>query len=207
VTRQLEYALPLYGRFGIRRERWGNWDTELCVHGIIKCGKSSYPGSKNPQEAEVGYILVTAHRDQDFAKLVDVIGRKDLAGKFAKHDERVKAQNQEPIYRAIEAWAQDKSKEDVAKILDKAGILNQPVFNAKEVAEHPHWKERGAVRWVDDPIYGDVLAQGPAYKLSDTPPRVKWTMKPVGTDNERVYARLGGKSMSEVAKLEEAEVI
>ncbi len=74
VTRQLEYALPLYGRYGIRRERWGNWDTELCAHGIVQCGKSSYPGSKNPQEAEVGYILVTAHTDEDFKKLCDVIG-------------------------------------------------------------------------------------------------------------------------------------
>jgi crotonobetainyl-CoA:carnitine CoA-transferase CaiB-like acyl-CoA transferase len=63
------------------------------------------------------------------------------------------------------------------------------------------------VQWVDDPIYGDVLAQGPAYKLSDTPPRVKWTLKPVGTDNEKVYASLAGKSVSQVAQMEEAEVI
>jgi len=207
VTRQLEYALPLFGRFGIRRERWGNWDTELCVHGIIRCGKSSYPDSKNPQETEEGYILLTAYSDPDFKKLCEVIGRADLAGQYATHDERVKAENQAPIYAAMEAWAGDKTKEDVATILDEAGIVNQPVFNAKEVAEHPHWKLRGAVHWVDDPIYGDVLAQGPAYKLSDTPPRVKWTMKPVGTDNENVYGRLLGWSKSKVSEMEEAEVI
>lgn len=207
VTRMLEYALPLYGRFGVRRERWGNWDTELCVHGIVQCGRSSYPGSKNPQEAEVGYILVQAHTDEDFKKLCDVIGRKDLATKFAKHDERVKAQNQPGLYEAIEAFAKDKTKEDMALVLDKAGILNQPVWNAKEVAEHPHWKKRGAVQWIDDPIYGDVLAQGPAFKMSDTPPRVKWTMKPVGTDNEKVYSRLLGWSASKIKQMEEAEVI
>jgi crotonobetainyl-CoA:carnitine CoA-transferase CaiB-like acyl-CoA transferase len=115
----LEYALPLYGRYGIRRERWGNWDTELCVHGIIQCGKSSYPGSKNPQEAEVGYILITAHTDEDFKKLCSVIGQKDLATKFAKHDDRVKAENQGTIYEAIEVWAKDKTKEDVATLLDR----------------------------------------------------------------------------------------
>jgi crotonobetainyl-CoA:carnitine CoA-transferase CaiB-like acyl-CoA transferase len=207
VTRQLEYALPLYGRFGIRRERWGNWDTELCVHGIVQCGKSSHPGSKNPQEAEEGYILVTAYRDEDFKKLCSVIGRTDLGRSYERHNERVKAENQVTIYGAIEAWTKDKTKEEVAALLDKADLRNQPVFNSKEVAEHPHWKERGAVVWVDDPVYGDVLAQGPAFKLSDTPPRVKWTMKPVGTDNEKVYGRLLGWSKSKIAKLEEAEVV
>ena len=181
--------------------------TELCVHGIIQCGKSSYPDSKNPQEAEVGYILVSAHTDEDFKKLCDVIGKKDVGSMFAKHDDRVKAENQGPIYEAIEAWAKDKTKEDVAALLDKANINNQPVWNAKEVSEHPHWKLRGAVQWIDDPIYGDVHAQGPAFKMSDTPPRVKWTMKPVGTDNEKVYGRLLGWSKSKLQQMEESEVI
>ena len=207
VTRQLESALPLYGRYGIRRERWGNWDTELCVHGIIQCGKSSYPDSKNPQEAEVGYILVSAHTDEDFKKLCDVIGKKDLATTYAKHDDRVKAENQTILYDALEVWAKDKTKEDVAKLLDKAGINNQPVWNAKEVSEHPHWKMRGAVQWIDDPNYGDLHHQGPAFKMSDTPPRIKWALKPVGADNEKVYGRLLGWTKAKLAQMEEAEVI
>jgi crotonobetainyl-CoA:carnitine CoA-transferase CaiB-like acyl-CoA transferase len=207
VTRQLESALPLYGRYGIRRERWGNWDTELTVHGIIQCGKSSYPDSKNPQEAEVGYILVSAHTDEAFKKLCDVIGRKDLAGTYAKHDDRVKPENQDTLYGALEAWAKDKNKEDVATLLDKAGLNNQPVWNAKEVSEHPHWKLRGAVQWIDDPSFGDLHHQGPAYKMSETPPRIKWAFKPVGADNERVYGRLLGWTKAKLAKMEEAEVI
>ncbi|HLN92469.1 MAG TPA: CoA transferase, partial [Thermoanaerobaculia bacterium] len=121
--------------------------------------------------------------------------------------DRVKAENQEPIYEAIEAWAKDKTKEDVAAAMDKAGILNQPVWNAKEVSEHPHWKMRGSVQWIDDPIYGDLHHQGPAFKMSETPPRIKWALKPVGADNERVYGRLLGWSKEKLAKMEEAEVI
>lgn len=41
ATRCLGFAAPLYGRFGIVRQRWGNWDTQLCAHGIILCGKST----------------------------------------------------------------------------------------------------------------------------------------------------------------------
>jgi hypothetical protein len=43
--------------------------------------------------------------------------------------------------------------------------------------------------------------------MSDTPPRVKWTMKPVGADNERVYGRLLGWDKTRLQAMEEAEVI
>jgi crotonobetainyl-CoA:carnitine CoA-transferase CaiB-like acyl-CoA transferase len=207
VTRQLEYSLPLYGRQGVIRERWGNWDTQLCVHGIIKCGRSSYPRSPNPQEQEEGYALVSAYEDADFGILCRAIGQGHLARVYKTHDIRVRPESQKEIYAALEAWASDKTKEQVARILGKAGIIVQPVWNAREVASHPHWQERGAIRWLDDPTYGDVLSQGPAYKLSDTPPRVKWSLRPVGADNEYVYGKLCGLSKAEIDKLEAEEVI
>ncbi len=207
VTRQLEYALPLYGRHGITRERWGNWDTQLCVHGITKSGKSSYPNSDNPQEQEEGYILISAYQDEDFARLCTVVGDSNMAGKYAKAETRVKPESQMEIYAWLETWAADKTKEEVAALLDKANIINQPVWNSKEVANHPHWQQRGAVRWLDDPTFGDLMHQGPAYKMSDTPPRLKWAFKPVGADNEYVLGKLAGLSGEEMRRLEEQESI
>ncbi len=52
-----------------------------------------------------------------------------------------------------------------------------------------------------------VLSQGPAYKMSDTPPRVKWALRPVGADNEYIYGKLCGLSKTEIEKLEAEEVI
>lgn len=207
VTRQLEYALPLYGRHGITRERWGTWDTQLCVHGIIKCGKSSYPASENPQENEEGYILISASNDADFARLCKTIGDGTIAAKYATTEARVKAQAQMEIYPILEKWAADKTKEDVATILDKANIINQPVWNAKEVATNPHFTQRGSVRWLDDPYYGDLLHQGPGYKMSATPPRLKWALKPVGADNEFILGKLAGLSPEDIKRLEDQECI
>ena len=207
VTRQLEYALPLYGRHGITRERWGNWDTQLCVHGIIKCGKSSYPKSENPQELEEGYILISASEDTDFARLCKAIGDTTLATKYAKKDIRIKPQSQMEIYPVLEKWAADKTKEQVAAIMDTNNIINQPVWNAKEVANHPHWNERGSVRWLDDPTYGELLHQGPAYKMSATPARLKWALKPVGADNERIFSELAGLTPADIKRLEDQETI
>src|SRR6266498_1553992 len=207
VTRQLEWSLPVYGRYGVVRQRWGNWDTELAVHGIIRCGRSSHPESDNPQEQEQGYLLVTAYQDEDFARLCRATGLQDLAAKYPDLDARVPPDAQREIYAALEAWAADKTKEDAARVLDDNDVLNQPVWNAKEVAEHPHWRERGSIQWLDDQTFGDVLAQGPAYKLSETPPRLKSAFKPVGADNEYIYTKLAGLSRGEIERLQEEEVI
>lgn len=207
VTRQLEYALPLYGKLGITRERWGNWDTQLCVHGIIKCGKSSYPNSENPQEQEEGYILISAYTDQDFAHLCRTVTDGVLAAKYAKAEDRIKPEAQTEIYALLEKWAADKTKEQVAAALDKAGIINQPVWNSKEVATNPHFTERAAVQWIDDPTFGPLMHQGPAYKMSATPPRVKWALKPVGADNEYIFGKLAGLTPDDIHRLEEQETI
>jgi len=63
-----------------------------------------------------------------------LIKREDLAKKYATHDERIKAESQYEIYPALEAWSADKTKEQVASILSKEGINNQPVWNSKEVS-------------------------------------------------------------------------
>ena len=115
-TRYTEYGLPLWGRTGIVRMRWGNWDTEICVNGICACGLSSYPHSDHPAEKEEGYIYVGAYTDEDFGKLMNLIGRPDLAKKFASHDDRVEAKAQEEIYPAIEEFLKDKNKEEAARI-------------------------------------------------------------------------------------------
>jgi crotonobetainyl-CoA:carnitine CoA-transferase CaiB-like acyl-CoA transferase len=207
AQRHLSDIIALYGKYGLVGQRWGNWDTLLSVHGIIKCGKSSYPNSRNPQELEEGFILVSAYTDEDFAKLCQLIGKTDLGRKYAHHPDRVKAEAQEEIYPAIEAWAKDKTKEQAWEILQKAGINSQPVWNNKEVSTNEHFLMRGDVHWIDDPTFGDVFSQGPICKMSETPPRHKWVFKPVGADNEYLLGKLCGFSKSKIAELEADGII
>lgn len=207
AQRHLSEPIALYGKKGIVAQRWGNWDTLLSVHGVIKCGKSTYPDSTNPQELEEGFILVSAYTDEDFANLCNVIGRRDLENQFPTHADRVKAENQFIIYPEIEKWAKAYTKEEVAVILTKAGINNQPVWNANEVSSQEHFKLRGTLEWLDDPTFGDVHSQGPGYLMSDTPPRHKWAFKPVGADNDYILSKVCGYTTGEIAELEKNEII
>ena len=153
ATRCCAHTTPLYGNFGIVRQRWGNWDTQLCVHGIIMAGKSDFPDAVNPQEKyEARYVMLSAFADADFKALCDVIKKPDMFGSYKSHKERVGAPAQIAIYKAIEDWAADKSRSEVVRILKDAGLLAAPVMNDKEVYESEHYRQRGTVRWMDDPL-------------------------------------------------------
>ncbi len=196
-----EYAPLLYGRFGIVRQRWGNWDTQLCVHGIIMCGKSDFPDAQNPQDKfDARYVMVSAFQDRDFQELCNITGQKQLYDKYKAHKSRVEALAQVEVYNALEKWAADKTRSQVVKAMTDAGILAYPVMNDREVYESPHYRERGTVRWLDDPLYGDVLMQA-GYStghLSKTPRKVNWIWRPVGADNVKLYRDMLGYPVSKI---------
>ena len=200
-TRISGYTFPLYNRFGIVRQRWGNWDTQLCAHGIILCGKSDFPDAQNPQDKnEARYVMVSAFNDPDFKELCDITGLKDLYGKYKAHKDRVEARPQVEIYAALEKWAADKTRSQVVKILTDAGILAAPVMNDREVYECQHYRERGTLRWLDDPLYGDFLVQSghSVGMMTKTPRRVNWIWRPVGADNVSIYRDLLGIPLSQI---------
>lgn len=201
ATRCMGYTAPLYGRFGIVRQRWGNWDTQLCVHGIILCGKSDFPDAKNPQDKyDARYAMVSAFQDADFKELCAITGNQQLYDKYKATKDRVEGEAQVEIYAALEKWAEDKSRSEVVKILQDAGLLAEPVMNDREVYESEHYRQRGTVRWIDDPTYGDVLVQS-AYSsgmMAKTPRRQTWIWRTVGADNVKIYHEMLGYPMSKV---------
>src|SRR3989454_10847782 len=136
-----------------------------------------------------------------------LIRREDLEKKYATRDERIKAESQYEIYPALEEWAKDKTKEQVRDILNREGFNNQPVWNSKEVSNQEHFHLRGELEWLDDPHFGEVQSQGPAFHLSESPARHKWALKPVGADNEFILGKLCGFSKTKMAELEADGVI
>ncbi|MBP8644596.1 MAG: CoA transferase [Syntrophobacteraceae bacterium] len=201
AARTLGYTVPLYGRFGVVRQRWGNWDTQLCVHGIILCGKSDFPDSDNPQDKyDARYVMVSAFQDADFRELCDITGLKELYPKYKAHKDRVEAEPQVEIYSALERWASDKTRSQVVKVLQDAGILAEPVMNDREVYECEHYRQRGTIRWHEDPLFGDVLLQSTytCGHMSETPRRQSWIWRPVGADNVKIYHELLGYPIKKV---------
>jgi crotonobetainyl-CoA:carnitine CoA-transferase CaiB-like acyl-CoA transferase len=153
--------------------------------------------------------MLSAFQDADFKELCDVIKKPDLFSSYKSHKERVGAPAQIEIYKAIEDWAADKTRSEVVKIFKEAGILAEPVLNDREVYESAHFRTRGTVRWLDDPLFGDLLTQCSysAGLMSKTPRRLRWQWRPVGADNVKIYHELLGYPMSTIEELYNRNII
>ena len=83
------------------------------------------------------------------------------------------------------------------------GRVNRP----SETLAEDHWWQRGAFRRVEDPTYGTLLVQMPPWKMSRTPPRVKWLCRTVGQDNEQIYMRYLGYGKARLAELKASGIL
>ena len=66
---------------------------------------------------------------------------------------------------------------------------------------------RGLFTPVDDPVYGPVTVAQAQYKMTETPPRVKWVCRPVGYDNDFIYLKYLSVGPTRLKKLKEAGVV
>ena len=62
-------------------------------------------------------------------------------------------------------------------------------------------------RKFQDPIYGELTLQGPVWKMSATPPRLKWLCRPVGADNEYIYNLKLGLGPEQLTKMKEKGIV
>ena len=76
-----------------------------------------------------------------------------------------------------------------------------------EIFEDPHFKARGNLVIVDDPLTGPVTVPGVSPRLSRTPGRIDNLGPALANANGAVYSDLLGLSADEIAKLQEKGVI
>ncbi len=159
------------------------------------------------------YSFIAGFSDTNWAGLTNIVGRRDLAERFPTTKHRI--QNAKALHAELEGWAAEFTSQDILDkvqdyLLNKRGPgtvatarLNRP---AETLAE-PHWWERGVFQKVEDPDYGELLLQAPPWKMSHTPPRIKWACRPVGADNEDVYLKYLGLGREELHALAAEEIV
>ncbi|RMG60985.1 MAG: CoA transferase [Deltaproteobacteria bacterium] len=174
---------------GKRRSRFGNRDMAVVPSCIVR--------------TKDGFAALGAWTEREFNGLISVMGREDLS-EFAPLEKR--HQGAEKIYSAVEEWAKGVSTADLLEAAERGGFAAARVMNSKDIHESPHFNERRAVWKFDDPVWGD-LAYPFALHLEETPGRIRWSMRPVGFDNEYVLRKVLGLSQEKVAELYEKGVV
>jgi crotonobetainyl-CoA:carnitine CoA-transferase CaiB-like acyl-CoA transferase len=82
-----------------------------------------------------------------------------------------------------------------------------PILSPEDAMKDANWLDRGIFVPVNDPIYGEIITAQAQYKMTETPPRVKWVCRPAGYDNEQVYLKYLGLDIARLQEIKEKGII
>jgi crotonobetainyl-CoA:carnitine CoA-transferase CaiB-like acyl-CoA transferase len=195
LVRALDWTWLYAGLTGRDRPKTGNRDPVFVPSGIFACRD--------------GAVAIVAGTDAEFRGLAAALGQPALADdpRFASAATRREGAHADALDARIAAWCRDRSRREVEGAARAHGFAAAPVMTGADQYHDAHFRARGSVTELDDPVYGRVVDYGPAPKLSATPARHKWAGKPVGWHNAQVLKGVLGLTDAEIRDLERARVV
>jgi crotonobetainyl-CoA:carnitine CoA-transferase CaiB-like acyl-CoA transferase len=193
LMRYLEYTLLWHHVSGRIRERIGYYDLAVFPYTFIR--------------VKDGWAFIAGYTDLNFRALCRIMGRPEIARdpRFATTSARVKPDNERALRAEIEGWSVHLSTEEILeRVLADPGpgvVVFGRVESPTEVLSRENWWERGCFGRFTDPIYGPLTLQMPVWRMTGTPPRLRWPCRPAGHHNQDVYLRHLGLGRQDLEEL------
>jgi crotonobetainyl-CoA:carnitine CoA-transferase CaiB-like acyl-CoA transferase len=138
--------------------------------------------------ADGRWLCIAGNSDLIFRRLMQAIGRPDLADDPAYANNGDRCAHREALDTAIGAWTRTLPAKEAEARLEAADVPCSRLYDIADCAGDPHFLARGSVQQVIDPLIGRTLHPGPAIRLDgDGPDKVvAWPGPAVGEHTDYV---------------------
>jgi formyl-CoA transferase len=194
----MESLVPDYDAYGVVKQRSGSLLQGVAPTNIYPCDNEQW-------------VIIGGNGDGIFKRLMQAIGRDDMADdpRFAQNPGRW--QHHEAIDQAIAAWTQGRSLHEVIDAMLAAGVPAGPIYDAAAITRDAQFQARGMLEThavtIDGEAPIDVRFPGIVPKLEATPGRTRWLGPRLGEHNSAVYSGLLELAPERIARLEALGVI
>ena len=154
-----------------------------------------------------GQLIIAANQDSVFRRLVEVMGRPELATDERFVDHQARGRNMAEIDAIIAEWAQRYDSADLQERLNAGGVPAGLVYEPADMLADPHFAARGSIATVPDGRHGELAMPAVVPKLSETPGEIRWTGQALGADTDAVLTEVLGLSAERVAELRARGVV
>ena len=172
----MESLLPEFSAFGTVRAPAG----------------SALPGiaPSNAYACSDGHVLVAGNGDSIFKRLMQAIGRADLAADPALAGNAGRVARVREIDAAIGDWTVQRSVAGALLALDAAAVPAGRIYTVADIATDPHYQARGMIETVTLSDGTQLAVPGIVPKLSRTPGRNRRNAPALGQDTQDVLSAL-----------------
>ena len=185
----MESLIPEYSAFGEVRQAGGSALPGIAPSNAYLC-------------ADGGYVLVAGNGDSIFKRLMNLIGRVDLANDPALENNDGRVARVAELDQAIGVWAQTMTTDQALELLDTVAVPAGKIYTVADIASDPHYKARGNIEHIQmrDGTRLDVPSVLP--KLSRTPGSIKTLAPDIGENTDEILQSIG-LTEAQVASLKE----
>jgi crotonobetainyl-CoA:carnitine CoA-transferase CaiB-like acyl-CoA transferase len=190
IMRAMSWVWPYQQITGKVAMPAGNMDVSICPANTFYC-------------ADGTFVAIAAPTPEEFRGLCTAMGKPELADdiRFKDHLFRLQKDNAEEINKIIAQWTRNKTPREIEALAEKHGFAASHLYTTKDVVEDIHFRERGSITEVNDPLFGQYLTHEFPVMMSKTPPKIEKSARPVGFDNEYILTRVLGKTEDEIKQL------
>jgi formyl-CoA transferase len=174
----MESLLPEYDAFGAVREAAGSALPGIAPTNAYRC-------------ADGGYAIVAGNGDSIFRRLMECIGRPDLAADPALAGNAGRVAQVGMLDAAIGDWTARHTVEEVLAALDAAHVPAGRIYTIADIAADPHYAARGMLQQVRMSDGSQLAVPGFVPKLSLTPASHRHNAPAVGADTDAVLKEIG----------------
>ena len=160
------------------------------------------PHGAYPCRGEDEWITIAVSDDEEWQRLCAAMDMPRLAADADYCDIPARHRNHDALDALISDWTQDKPAAALMRLLRDAGVPAAPVMTGEAIFNDPQYQERGLLEFVDHPSCGPYFMPGAAWKMSETPPEVRWHAPRLGEHNERIFGELLGMDADAIAALQ-----
>jgi len=154
--------------------------------------------------ADGRWVALTTGTNEMVARLFDAIGQPDLARDDRFRTNRARLANVDALDDAIASWIAGRSAEAAVHALVAARVSAAVVADVPAVLANPHFRARGEIVTVDDPVLGPTTTAAPFLAGVG---EIRHLGRDLGADNDRIYGDWLGLAAAERARLRADGVI
>lgn len=152
-------------------------------------------------------MVVIAFREEEWQKLCEVIGRKDLIDDDRFKTAADRTENHAVLEPILCEVFKTKPRAEWLSIFESAGLVSSPVNNIEQVAKDPQVLAREMILEVEHPRLGKLDVVGTPMKFSRTPCRIEKASPDLGQHTEEILMEQLNLTEDEIEDLKKDKVI
>jgi crotonobetainyl-CoA:carnitine CoA-transferase CaiB-like acyl-CoA transferase len=195
VLRILDDAIAVHGVTGLVRERIGSGTESVVPHNHYRT-------------ADGRYIAIACTNDRMFTRLLQALGRQELATDPRMATSRSRLAHREDVDALVASWVGAREAEAALAALAAEEVPSSLVMSVRDLFDDEQVRARDNILSIVAPLLGALSMPGVVPRLTLTPGEVRHPGPTTpGQDNEEIYGSRLGLSAAEITRLRERKVI